>query len=100
MNEQDRSYEEARKRVQELRSFYRNLITYLIINTVLVIINLVTNPDHLWFYWVTVFWGIGLLMQAMTVFLGKGRLLGREWEEKQIKKIMDRQNSSTEDNPE
>ena len=40
---------------------------------------------------------IGLLFHAMSVFLGKGRLLGREWEEKQIKKIMDRQNKGSED---
>ncbi len=97
MNEQDERYREARSRVNELRSFYRNLLTYLMINVVIVIINLVTSPDRLWFYWVTIFWGIGLLFHAMTVFLGKGRLLGREWEEKQINKIMARQDSGTED---
>jgi len=100
MNEHDERYKEARNRVNELRSFYRNLLTYLMINVVIVIINLVTNPEHLWFYWVTIFWGIGLLFHAMSVFLGKGRLLGREWEEKQIKKIMDRQNPGSEDNAE
>ena len=92
MIEQDDRYKEARNRVNELRAFYRNLLTYLMINVVIVIINLVTSPDQLWFYWVTIFWGIGLLFHAMSVFLGKGRLLGREWEEKQIKKIMNRQN--------
>jgi Na+/melibiose symporter-like transporter len=100
MNEQDQRYKEARNRVNELRLFYRNLMTYLIINVVLVIINLVTNPDHLWFYWVTIFWGIGMLFHAMSVFLGKGQLLGREWEEKQIKKIMDRQKPASEEDTE
>ncbi len=54
MNEHDERYKEARSRVNELRSFYRNLLTYLMINVVIVIINLVTSPDRLWFYWVTI----------------------------------------------
>jgi len=100
MNENSKQYDEAKARVNELRSFYRNLMTYLMINVVLVIINLVTSPDNLWFYWVTIFWGIGLIFHAMSVFLGKGRLLGKEWEEKQIKKILDRQSDSTEEGTE
>jgi len=99
MKEYDERYKEARSRVNDLRSFYRNLLTYLLINVVIVIINLVTSPNRLWFYWVTIFWGIGLLFHAMSVFLGKGRLLGKEWEEKQIKKIMDRQDPDSAENP-
>jgi len=89
MKENDSRYEEARNRVNELRSFYRDLIFYGLINVILVVINLVTSPDRLWFYWVTIFWGIGILMQATTVFLGRGKLLGREWEEKQIRKMLE-----------
>mgnify|MGYP006278695741 CR=1 FL=1 len=88
MNENDSRYEEARRRVNELRSFYRDLIFYGLINVILVVINLVTSPDRLWFYWVTIFWGIGILMHATTVFLGRGKLLGREWEDKQIRKML------------
>jgi len=52
----------------------------------LVIINLVTSPDALWFYWVTVFWGIGIIWHAIGVF-GK---LGKNWEEKKIKELMEK----------
>ena len=90
----DESYEKARKRVKEIKGFYLNLITYLVVNLVLLIINLVTRPHHLWFYWVAIFWGIGILFNAANVFLRKGRFMGSEWEEKKIKKMMDREEKS------
>jgi len=90
----DESYEKARKRVKEIKGFYFNLITYLVVNLVLLIINLVTRPHHLWFYWVAIFWGIGILFNAANVFLRKGRFMGSEWEEKKIKKMMDRENKN------
>ena len=90
----DESYEKARKRVKEIKGFYLNLITYLVVNLVLLIINLVTRPHHLWFYWVAIFWGIGILFNAANIFLRKGRFMGSEWEEKKIKKMMDRENKN------
>ena len=90
----DESYEKARKRVKEIKGFYLNLITYLVVNLVLLIINLVTRPHHLWFYWVAIFWGIGIVFNAANIFLRKGRFMGSEWEEKKIKKMMDRENKN------
>ncbi len=89
-------YEKARKRVEELKKFYGNLVTYVVINIVLMIINLVTNPNSLWFYWVTIFWGIGILLHASKVFIFKGKLLGEEWEQKKIKEIMGKDEKSGE----
>jgi len=87
----DAKYEKAKKRVEELRKFYGNLVTYAVINVVLIIINLVTSPGSLWFYWVTIFWGIAILLHASRVFILKGRFLGEEWEEKKIKEIMEKE---------
>jgi tellurite resistance protein TehA-like permease len=84
----DEKYEEARKRVKELKEFYRSFFTYIAINIILIIINLVTSPDNLWFYWVTIFWGIGIVLHAANVFIFKGKFLGKEWEEKKIKEMM------------
>ena len=78
--EQDEKLKRAKNKVQELRGFYSNLSAYLVVNIVLIIINLVTNPGKLWFYWVSVFWGIGLIFHAYSVF-GKNRILGDDWEE-------------------
>ena len=90
----DERYEEAKARVKELKDFYRNLITYAAINIVLIIINLVTSPGRLWFYWVTIFWGIGLLLHASKVFILKGRFMGKEWEERKIKEIIGKEGDS------
>ena len=71
--DEEESYKRAKKRVGELRGFYEHVIAYLVVNIMLVIINLVTSPDTLWFYWVTIFWGIGLIGHAISVYgkLGK-----------------------------
>ena len=84
----DEKYEEAKRRVREIRDFYRNLLTYAGVNVLLIIINLITSPGHLWFYWVTIFWGIGILLHASKVFFLRDRFLGKEWEEKKIKEMM------------
>ena len=81
----DVKYKEAKARVKELKDFYRNLITYIGINILLIAINLLTNPNKLWFYWVTIFWGIGIILHASKVFIIRGKFLGKEWEEKKIK---------------
>jgi len=90
----DEKYEEAKRRVKELRDFYRNLLTYVGINILLIIINLITSPGSLWFYWVTIFWGIAILLHASKVFILKGKFLGKEWEEKKIKEMMGKESNS------
>ena len=88
----DEKYEEAKKRVKELKGFYRNLITYVAVNICLIVINLITSPDSLWFYWVTIFWGISIVLHASKVFILKGKFLGKGWEEKKIKEMMEKEN--------
>ena len=84
----DEKYKRAQQRVKELKGFYSNLISYLTINVVLAIINLLTSPSQLWFYWVTIFWGIGLLFHALRVFTIRGKFKGEEWEKKKIDEMM------------
>ncbi len=90
----DEKYREAKKRVKELKDFYRNLLTYVGVNILLIIINLLTSPGSLWFYWVTIFWGIGIVLHASKVFIFKGKFLGKEWEEKKIKEMMEKESRS------
>jgi uncharacterized membrane protein YecN with MAPEG domain len=86
----DERYEKAKKRVEELKKFYGNVVTYVAINIVLIIINIVTSPGNLWFYWVTIFWGIALLLHASRVFVLRGKFLGEEWEKKKIREFMEK----------
>ena len=81
------AYERAVKRVKELKGFYGNLISYCIVIPFLIIINLITSPKGIWFYWPMLGWGIGLLAHGMNVFA-----IGKNWEEKKIQEIMNKDN--------
>ena len=56
-----------------------NLLTYVGVNIFFIIINLTTSPGSLWFYWVTIFWGLAILLHTSKVFILKGKFLGKEW---------------------
>ena len=89
MDEQDR-YARARRRVGEIREFYEHLMLYITVNLILFGINMLFSPDSLWFYWVTFFWGIGVVLHGFGVYV-EGRIFGREWEEKKIREFMERE---------
>ncbi len=61
------SHDEAE--VQAHRGFYIHLAIYLVINAGLITLNLVRNPEHLWFYWPLAGWGIGIALHAIAVFV-------------------------------
>ena len=81
--------QEAREHVRALKGFYHHLTTYIIVNIVLIIINLVTDPHSLWFYWVLIFWGIGVASQAIRLF-GPKRKFNKDWEDKKVKEYLDK----------
>ncbi len=87
MDDQTR-YEHARKRVQALKGFYAHLAVYAIVNTFMLVINLLTSPHALWFYWPLLGWGIGIAMHAAAV-LGTGTW-GKDWEARKVKELMDK----------
>jgi len=83
----DEKYEKAKKRVEEIKGFYSHLIVYVSVNIVLLIINLVTSPGSLWFFWPLLGWGIGVFFHAMGVFVFS-KFPGKQWEERKIKELM------------
>jgi len=87
-NEQQ-AYERAKKRVKDIKEFYGNLISYLIVIPVLIIINLKTYPKVQWFWFPMLGWGLGLLFHALGVFS-----YGKSWEERKIQEILDKEKQS------
>ena len=85
----DESYERARRRVKEVKGFYNHLIVYIIVNIFLVILNVVVSPGIWWFYWVTIFWGIGLTIQGLSLYVNRG-VFSKDWEERKIKEYMEK----------
>ncbi|HAR63556.1 MAG: histidine kinase [Candidatus Margulisiibacteriota bacterium] len=82
-------YKEAQARVRQLREFYSHMATYIVVNLGLFLINIITAPHDIWFYWVVIGWGIGLISHAFRVF-GISGIFGPEWEEKKIKELMEK----------
>lgn len=87
--DQSEEYHEAKRKVAKLKGFYQHLGFFVVINAILIAINLIMSPDSLWFYWVTIFWGIAVVWQAYDVF-GNERMLGKDWEEKKIQDYMEK----------
>lgn len=88
-------YEEAQKRVRQIKGFYVHLIIYLFINAAIIIFNLqnhqFTFGKDFWVLFATpFFWGIGLLIHWVRVF-GPNFIFGKKWEERKIKELMDKE---------
>ncbi|WP_080777381.1 2TM domain-containing protein [Chryseobacterium phocaeense] len=83
---EDGSYEKAKKRVKELKGFYGNLISYCTVIPFLIIVNLLTSPHNLWFYFPMLGWGVGVASHAFQVFG-----VGESWKERKIREIMEKQ---------
>ena len=76
----------ARKRVKQLTEFYTHLGSYLLINSFLICLNLLTAPHTLWAIWPVLGWGVGLASHAVSVFglLGIG---GKAWQERKAREF-------------
>lgn len=83
-------YNRAKKRVDELKGFYIHLSIYIVINTFILINIFLRNDDFWrWEHFITLFaWGIGLFFHASKTF-EFNPFLGKNWEERQIKKYME-----------
>ncbi len=50
-------YQRAKKRVEAKIGFYIHLAVYAGVNILLIIINLSTSPQYIWFKWPLLGWG-------------------------------------------
>lgn len=80
---EDNAYYRARKRLEELKGFYGNLISYCIVVPVLIFLNLTYMPEFHWFWFSAGGWGFGITMHAMKVYG-----YSSNWEERKIQEIL------------
>ena len=85
----EESYFKAKKRVEEIKGFYANLVSYIVVNCFLIVINLFTSPQYLWFFWPLLWWGIGVIFHGLKVF-NYMPFFNKDWEERKIKEFMDK----------
>jgi hypothetical protein len=93
--EEQLAYDRAVKRVKDLKSFYIHLLVFIVINILIIYIN-VSNlkPNESYFqihnFFTLIFWGIGLLAHALSVFLPR-LLMTKDWEQRKINEFLDRE---------
>lgn len=85
--QEEQSYFNAKKKVDEIKGFYGNLSSYVFVNLGLLALNLWTSPDHLWFYWPLFGWGIGVVIHGLKVF-NYLPFMSQDWEAQKIKEFM------------
>jgi hypothetical protein len=87
-NDNQNAYYRAKKRVEILKGFYGNLISYCCVIPLLIFINLRFSPEFHWFWFSAGGWGFGLIMHAFKVFG-----FNPDWEENKIQEIIREQES-------
>jgi hypothetical protein len=94
-------YIKAKKRVEELKGFYKHFAVYAVINGFFIIrrIYLDISYGDSWleafteisnyrlFFW----WGIGLIIHGLNTY--KYSFFSKNWEQRKIKEEMDKQNN-------
>ena len=61
-------YIRAKKKVDNLKGLYSNLLSYCLVIPFLIFINLMTSPGYYWFWFPMIGWGIGIAFHAFRVF--------------------------------
>ena len=90
----DIQYREAVRKVKRIKSFYTHLTIYILVNLFIVFINIHDlKPGESYFQYknfITLFfWGIGLVAHGLSVFVPQF-VLGKDWEERKIREIMEK----------
>jgi hypothetical protein len=93
MPKENERYLKAKKKVKDIKDFYIHLAVFLIVLTIIILINVVTFATgrsdqggwNLWFLFPFGFWGLAVLMHGLRTFV-----LGREssWEKRKIKEVI------------
>lgn len=95
ITQEEINYQQAKERVKKIKGFYTHALVYLIINVMLFIgtiqkIDVNESVFALKNFSIAILWGTGLIAHGLSIFL-PGILLGKEWEERKIKKIMEKE---------
>lgn len=101
---QEQNYIRAKKRVKDIKGFYVHLMVYIVINIMIsgiIIYGLMVSGNtfleaitNFGTYSTVLFWGIGLFFHWLGVFGFKSFGLGKDWEERKIKELMEKEDNN------
>jgi ribosomal protein L7/L12 len=69
------------------REFYGHLLTYVLVNGFLVVVNLVTSSAYFWALWPILGWGLGLAFHFVETFCKNSESYQEEFEKWQAKRL-------------
>ncbi len=87
---EENAYFKAKQRVNKMKEFYGNLISYCVVIPFLIFINYYTYWGFQWFWFPLLGWGIGLTIHGFSVFG-----YGSDWEERKIREIMEKEQQTS-----
>jgi len=87
---EDKRYEKAKERVEQIKGFFGNLTAYCIVIPILIVINYNTTSFP-WAIFPALGWGFGVTAHGLEAF-GYNPLFGRNWEERKMREFMDDEN--------
>jgi hypothetical protein len=89
------THEEAiRRRVRTLKQFYMDVFTFILVNSIIVLIWLVFDQTGtFWPKYLIVIWGIILIYRAsrkrvLPLIFHRSSLFSHEWEERKVRELM------------
>jgi len=86
---EDKRYVRAKEKVEKIKGFYSNLISYLIVLPVLAYVNYRTT-DFPWVIFPALGWGFGVVAHGLEAY-GYNPFMGKSWEERKIREFMDKE---------
>jgi hypothetical protein len=90
---EEERYYQAQKRVKEIRKFYEHLTVYLLCNPIVIVVNLMTSPGFLYFWFSLLGWGLAIVLHGLKAF-DYAPFFNKKWEEQKIKEFMGKEEQS------
>ncbi len=85
----EEQYIKAKKRVKDIKGFYVHFFITVFNIPLIIWVNLQFSPGYHWFWYAIIGMPIGLFFHWLGVFGFEKLGLGKNWEEKKIKELME-----------
>ena len=63
------AYTNAKRKIEARMSFFTHLAVYLVVMTLLIILNVTVNGDYFWAKWPMIGWGSGVIVHGLRTFV-------------------------------
>lgn len=85
-------YYQAQEKVKEIRKFYEHLTVYVLCNPIIIIVNFMTSPGYLYFWYSLLGWGVAIVLHGLKAF-DRFPFFSKEWEKRKIDEILEKENN-------